>query len=212
VLKLRALEGTGFGNYLHTMHFFDQALEDLKGALARDGLLDDTLLVVFGDHDAGFARDAALARTIGIESGAAAWILNDRIPLFIRAGTARTASPDLIGARAIPAGQTDLAPTLLALMGIDPVPLPYLGRNLLGAGGDGPVPRPYGDWLDASHLFLAGEGDASCFDLAGHHATSASACAEENTRARRVRDLSRLIVIDDVQQELRRRLAVAAPQ
>ena len=28
VLKLGALEGTSFGNYLHTMRFFDQALED----------------------------------------------------------------------------------------------------------------------------------------------------------------------------------------
>ena len=42
VLKLGALEGTSFGNYLHTMRFFDQALEDFKTALARDGLLDDS--------------------------------------------------------------------------------------------------------------------------------------------------------------------------
>jgi Phosphoglycerol transferase and related proteins, alkaline phosphatase superfamily len=30
VLKLGALENTPFGNYLHTMRFFDQALEDFK--------------------------------------------------------------------------------------------------------------------------------------------------------------------------------------
>jgi phosphoglycerol transferase MdoB-like AlkP superfamily enzyme len=56
VLKLGGLEGTPFGNYLHTMHFFDQALEDFKTALARDRLLDDSVVVVFGDHDAGFER------------------------------------------------------------------------------------------------------------------------------------------------------------
>ena len=88
VLKLGALEGTSFGNYLHTMRFFDQALEDFRTALARDGLLDSSVLVVFGDHDAGFARDASLARTIGIGTDGAAWTLNDRIPLFIRAGRA----------------------------------------------------------------------------------------------------------------------------
>src|SRR5204863_5175716 len=91
VLKLGALEGTSFGNYLHTMHFFDQALEEFKAALARDGLLDDSLIVVFGDHDAGFARDASLARTIGIGTDAPAWTLNDRVPLFIRAGRAGAA-------------------------------------------------------------------------------------------------------------------------
>ena len=207
VLTLGALEGTSFGNYLHTMRFFDQALEDFKAALAKDGLLDDSVLVVFGDHDAGFARDASLARTIGIGSGAAAWMLNDRVPMFIRAGGAGGSEADLIGARAMPAGQTDLAPTVLALLGIDPAPLPYLGRNLLGAAVDRPVPRPYGDWLDARHLFLAGDAAAACYDLARHAAEARSACSAEDALARRARELSRLIVIDDLQQPLRARLA-----
>ena len=111
------------------------------------------------------------------------------------------------GARARPAGQTDLAPTVLALLGIDPVPLPYLGRNLLGATINRPVPRPYGDWLGASHLFLAGDADASCYDLSRRLVSAPSACAAEDALARRARDLSRLVVIDDPQQQVRARLA-----
>jgi phosphoglycerol transferase MdoB-like AlkP superfamily enzyme len=247
VLKLGALEGTSFGNYLHTMRFFDQALADFRDALAHDGLLDSSLIVVFGDHDAGFARDPSLARTIGIGVDNAAWALNDRIPLFIRvgaagvgwarrageageagrAGWARQAAgagqageagrsgwkgQDLIGARPRPAGQTDFAPTILALLGIDPAPLPYLGRNLLGAADDRPVPRPYGDWLDAKHLFRAGNADTSCYDLASRAIVAPVECAVEDARARRARDLSRLIVIEDLQQQLRTRLAAATPQ
>jgi lipoteichoic acid synthase len=206
VLKLGALEGTSFGNYLHTMRFFDQALEDFKTALARDGLLADSLIVVFGDHDAGFARDAALARTIGIGQDAASWVLNDRVPLFMRAGGA-DARADLIGERAMPAGQTDLAPTVLALLGIDAAALPYLGRNLLaGTEIDRPVPRPYGDWLDPRHLFLAADIAAPCYDLARRVAESRPPCAAADALARRARELSRLIVIDDLQQPLRARL------
>jgi phosphoglycerol transferase MdoB-like AlkP superfamily enzyme len=225
VLKLGALEGTPFGNYLHTMHFFDQALAGFKDALAHDGLLDSSLIVVFGDHDAGFARDPSLSRTIGIGVDDSAWALNDRIPLFIRvgaggagqagragrageAGRAGWEGQDLIGARPRPAGQTDFAPTILALLGIDAAPLPYLGRNLLGAADDRPVPRPYGDWLDAKHLFRAGSAGTSCYDLASRAIVAPAACSVEDSRARRARNLSRLIVIEDLQQQLRTRLAV----
>ena len=97
----------------------------------------------------------------------------------------RRASGRLTGARGMPAGQTDLAPTVLALLGIDPAPLPYLGRNLLGVDGDRPVPRPYGDWLDARHLFLAGSRGSSCYDL-GRRVVVAPCrvCRGRRTRAR----------------------------
>src|SRR5262249_42605767 len=114
-LRLGALEGTSFGNYLHTMRFFDRALEDFMAALSHDGLLDTTMVAVFGDHDAGFARDAAMARTMGIGADDAAWALNDRVPLFVR-----VPGVELPHAVDRPAGQTDFAPTLLALLGIDP--------------------------------------------------------------------------------------------
>jgi len=183
--------------------------------------------VVFGDHDAGFARDASLARRIGIGIDDVAWALNDRVPLFIRAGRAGKAAGaarargeeetgeaggDLIGARAIVAGQTDFAPTVLALLGIDPTPLPYLGRNLLASAGDRPVPRPYGDWLDDQHLFRAGSAGASCYDVGRRAIVAPSACAVEDARARRLRDLSHLIVIDDLQQQLRERLTTPSSQ
>jgi lipoteichoic acid synthase len=218
VLKLGALDGTSFGNYLHTMRFFDQALEDFKEALARDGLLQDTVVVVFGDHDAGFARSAALARTLGIRADEFAWALNDRVPLFVRFQDRDRGVDGLTGARPQPAGQMDLAPTLLALLGIDPAPLPYLGRNLLEPGEKndaGPVPRPYGDWLDARHLFLSrgsGAGGAigpTCYDVGRALVASPLDCAATDAEARRTRDLSRLIVVDDLQETLRERLGSA---
>jgi len=208
VLALGALEGTSFGNYLHTMRFFDQALEEFRDALARDGLLDQTMLVVFGDHDAGFARDAALAQTIGIGGDEMSWTLNDRVPLFIRTGVADASATGLAGERTLPAGQTDFAPTILPLLGVDAAPLPYVGRNLLGAAGDGPVPRPYGDWLDARHLFLA-RGAGSCFDLARGAPRPAIDCRSADDAARREREVSRLVVVDDLQQRLRERLGAA---
>jgi phosphoglycerol transferase MdoB-like AlkP superfamily enzyme len=202
VLRLGPLEGTPFGNYLHTMRFLDQALEDFKIALARNGLLDDSVIVVFGDHDAGFGRDESIARMIDIRADDSSWELNDRVPLFIRA-------PGLHGERAAPAGQTDLAPTLLGLVGVDASHLPYVGRNLLAAGESGPVPRPYGDWIDDRHLYLTRGADHVCVDLARRLAAGRDACGAANQAARRERDISRLVITDDLQHRIFDRLTRA---
>jgi phosphoglycerol transferase MdoB-like AlkP superfamily enzyme len=230
VLKLGALENTSFGNYLHTMRFFDEALDAFKASLARNGLLDESVLVVFGDHDAGFPRDRTHAKDIGIGADEISWALNDRVPLFVRvpglhdppdpqdprdpptfAPGASMGEPgahdprSLRGARSAPAGQTDMAPTLLALLGIDPGPLPYIGRNLL-AGLDAPVDRPYGDWLDAHHLFLTHAANAVCYDLHRRAAVPAAGCSETDRSARAARQVSRLVIAEDLQQRLRDRM------
>jgi phosphoglycerol transferase MdoB-like AlkP superfamily enzyme len=204
VLKLGSLEHSSFGNYLHTMHFFDQAFEEFKAALAKAGLLDKTLLVVFGDHDAGFPRDPSLAATIGIGTGDVAWELNDRIPLLVK--VPGQTDGRLSGALSLAAGQTDFAPTLLALLGIDPAPLPYVGRNLLGNPDDRPIVRPYGGWLDRTHLFinLTTSGRAvGCYLLSPAAFVDESACRATSEIARRSRDIARLVVIGDLQQRLR---------
>jgi arylsulfatase A-like enzyme len=111
----------------------------------------------------------------------------------------------LHGNRPLAAGQTDFAPTLLALLGIDPAPLPYAGRNLLGQPGDPPVVRPYGDWLDDEHLWISHTADhaRACYDVAHGAFTEVGACSQALTTARKARDVSRLVVADDLQQRLR---------
>jgi phosphoglycerol transferase MdoB-like AlkP superfamily enzyme len=209
VLKLGTLERTPFGNYLHTMRFFDKALDDFKAALTRDGLLNDSVLAVFGDHDAGFAREPLIAQAIGVAPTEAAWSLADRVPLFVRLPGSQTAE---LASNAIPttAGQTDFAPTWLALLGIDASSLPWVGRNLLGQADESPVPRPYGDWLDRTHLFLSGTSAATrvCYALTTGGRADVAACSAANELARQEREISHLVITDDLQQQLR---AVLAP-
>jgi len=98
-----------------------------------------------------------------------------------------------------------LAEHIGALLGIDPRPLPYVGRNLL-AGLEAPVVRPYGDWLDAHHLFLTHPADAVCYDLRRRAAVPAADCSETDRSARAARQVSRLVVTEDLQQRLRDRM------
>ncbi len=204
VLRLGALERTPFGNYLHTMRFFDTALDDFQAALARAGLLDDTMLVVFGDHDAGFAHSDVIAGTVGIDSDVASWELNDRVPFLIK--WPRSTSPQVTGRLPIAAGQSDFAPTLLALLGIDPARLPYVARNLLGQATDVPIVRPYGDWLDRTHVFIsrsrAEHGD-ECYETTEASRVDPEQCAAANARALRTRDVARLVVTEQLREALR---------
>lgn len=46
------LEGTVIGNYFKSVHYADEALGQLMKDLEKNGLLDNTVVVIYGDHDA----------------------------------------------------------------------------------------------------------------------------------------------------------------
>ena len=50
------LEGSKLGNYYKSLHYADEALGELIIQLDKEGLLEDTVLVIYGDHDARISR------------------------------------------------------------------------------------------------------------------------------------------------------------
>ncbi len=46
------LEGTKLGNYFKSVHYADEALGEFFNELDKNGLLDNTVVVLYGDHDA----------------------------------------------------------------------------------------------------------------------------------------------------------------
>lgn len=46
------LNGTTMGNYLRSVHYADETLGEFINILDDEGLLEDTILVIYGDHDA----------------------------------------------------------------------------------------------------------------------------------------------------------------
>ena len=50
------LKGTTLGNYFTTVHYADQAIGELVDELDKEGLLENTVLVIYGDHDAKIKR------------------------------------------------------------------------------------------------------------------------------------------------------------
>ena len=46
------LEGTTMGNYIKSVHYADEAIGQLINDLDKEGLLENTVIVIYGDHDA----------------------------------------------------------------------------------------------------------------------------------------------------------------
>ena len=194
-------EGTPFGSYLHTMHHFDQALRVFMAGLEEAGLGDRTVVVLWGDHDAGFEWRPEIAEALGTSHNAAGWYLSQQVPLVIR--VPELAAPTEALDR--PAGHADVAPTLLALLGVDPGPYAFTGRNLLGTPGTGPVVGEYRCWRDATHLYLRRGPlltDGECIELETMTRVEPGACSGSFDAARREVEISRLVLEHDLQQKL----------
>lgn len=204
--------GTPFGAYLHTMRLFDRALERFVERLDGLGLGERTVIALWGDHDAGFEWTASFAGRLGRPHDAAGWYLSQTVPLFIRVPGAA----HLAGEHALPAGHVDVAPTLLALLGVDPAPYAMLGRNLLGEPGDEPVVGEYRCWRDRERLFLQGGrrlDDGRCLDAGTLEPLATEACADGHRAAMTRVAVSNAVLAHDLQAELHALLAasVAAP-
>lgn len=50
------MEGTKLGNYFKSIHYADSALGELITGLDEKGLLDNTILIIYGDHDARLSK------------------------------------------------------------------------------------------------------------------------------------------------------------
>ena len=153
------------GDYLQSVRLFDDAFGIFVRGLERDGLLDRTVLVVAGDHQA-WLEDAELQRVwegAGKTTPASRfdlWNLKTRVPLLIRLPQARQAGP-----RDVPAGHPDITPTVLSLLGATAASGPWLGRDLTAPGRRLIVFRD-GSLTDGQTVRI-GSGSPECFARTG---------------------------------------------
>lgn len=188
--------GTSFGDYLQGMRHLDTALGDLRAGLERAGLADDTVLVIFGDHDAGFPWEGRTARAAGLSPSFARWLLEDRVPaLILNPGDGAPSGP-----QATAAGLIDLAPTMLGLLGVDAGPLPFMGRDLLAAEASDVRVRPQGGWRDDEHLFHGPSG--RCLSVASGLDVSPERCEPGTRQAAAARAVATQVIVHGLQSAL----------
>lgn len=125
--KTSSTSDSTINNYFQTAHYLDQAVHEFFNYLKKSGLYQNSMIVIYGDHYAlSNSENQTLAPLIG--ESADTWndfnnVQMQRVPFMINA-------PNLNGFRDNNvAGEIDVLPTLLHLLGID-------NRNYVEFGSD----------------------------------------------------------------------------
>jgi len=168
-----------FVRYLEAMHYLDRTLGTFIDALDRGGLLENSVIVLFGDHMAVhgyYGKDLC-----GLLKLPPNPIEHFKVPIVIRPGKT---TPELRGkVIGLPAGQVDVAPTLLYLLGLEPKGA-FFGKNLLMAKKNtvalSRIFLPEGSFVSDRHIFLNGYSrNRACYDAASFAAVPVSDCSGE---------------------------------
>jgi lipoteichoic acid synthase len=183
---MKTKEKNDLGRYVSLIREVDTLIGRLLDHLRTSGLADDTLVVVTGDHGEAFGR---LHHVSG--HGFTVYDEEVRAPLFLWNPRLfpRGGHSDVIGS------QTDLAPTLLDVLGV-PQPAGWDGRSLFAAGRP---PRTYlfaaawGSYLlgvreeNWKYIYDVRGGQEELYDLAADVDEQKDVAAAQPDRAHRLR-------------------------
>ena len=132
-LKLpKNIDDTKLGGYFQSVHYTDKQIGFFIDKLEKLGLLNDTVLVIYGDHGGVHKYYNDEIQNVPLEGDW--WKERDyKIPLFIYGNGIEGKTISVAG------GQTDIVPTVLYLLGIDVKENIFMGRNLLNTNRNSTV-------------------------------------------------------------------------
>ena len=121
--------------YLQSTAYVDRTLEEFMDALKKEGLYENSIFVLYGDHYAISQVDEEYATEIESFTGEPYSIVERfKVPLIIHVpGMDKAEKIDTVGAH------IDVLPTLLCLLGIDNTDSVMFGHNLLDPEYEGIV-------------------------------------------------------------------------
>lgn len=153
------LEGTTLGRYLRAQNYADEQLGNAIERLKDDGLWDDTVVVVYGDHFALTPQKLGPAETPLLEEFTGRQYTDAQqfqVPLIVHL-------PGQVQPRRLDGafGQVDIMPTIAELLGVDVSGMVHFGRSVF-EGGAPIVPvrhnAPEGTFATDDWLFRPGMG------------------------------------------------------
>ena len=163
------MEGTKLGLYLKSVHYADQALGEFLDSMEEEGLLDNTVIVLYGDHDARLdINDYVRLYNYDIKTDSILspddpdyinfdeyqYELNRKVPFMIWSSETKEKLHKTVSDVM---GMYDVMPTLGNMLGV------YnkyaLGHDIFQIGSDNIVVFPNGNWITNSIYYNAQKGE-----------------------------------------------------
>ncbi|NMO95403.1 LTA synthase family protein [Paenibacillus lemnae] len=196
-LDAGAFSGNIFGDYLQSVHYADKALGQMMDQLKAQGLWDNSILVIYGDHDNSITDRAFYEQFYGRPlSDLDMEQIMHQVPMLIHL-------PDdgLAGTYEEPAGMMHTAPTLYHLLGISTEPYDLMGSSLTSKKNR-LVPLRSGAFSDDQVFFIPSETGSfesgACYSLKDRQPTDTLACAAGHEKSRQMLNISDQVVTYDL--------------
>ena len=168
------LEGTKIGNYLKSVHYADEAIGQLIEQLEENGLLDDTVIVLYGDHDCKLKQsefrklyDSEYYESVLIDPENTVGIIdnftyeiNRKVPFFIWSKDTKNSKYTKEVNEVM--GMVDIMPTLANMLGVKPK---YALGNDMFSINENIVVFPDGNWLTNKVYYNSSNGEFRQLDL-----------------------------------------------
>jgi len=186
-------EGTFVGDYIRSQNYADDALGKFIEQLKQDGVWDNSLVVLYGDH-LGLpiysldSKDKELMHEIYGRDYTSADMIN--IPLLIHGTGVQPEVNEQVG------GQVDLLPTAANLLGVSMDNQLHFGQDLLNHNNSSLLPERYylpsGTFINDTTLYIPGIGyeDGTKHPLSNSDGKKTQASKDEFERALQLLHLS----------------------
>ncbi|MFF2480832.1 LTA synthase family protein [Paenibacillus sp. NPDC058071] len=141
-------EGTFLGDYLKSVHFADANLGKFLDSLKQKSYYDNTIIVIYGDHDSGVSLEDIKAIDDRVTGNAR----TNKVPLIIYIPGENSETFSKV------AGHLDTLPTLLHLLGINNEQSLFMGKNLFSFDKS-PVVFRNGSFISEDIIYM----DGTCY-------------------------------------------------
>lgn len=138
--------------YIQTAHYLDQALEQYINDLKAKGLYDDSVIMIYGDHyGISENHNNAMEKLLGEQITPAKFTDLNRTGFWLKIPGKNGTVDETY------AGQMDVMPTILHLVGIDSKNYLMLGTDMLSKDHNDVIPFRNGDFITKDYKFVNGK-------------------------------------------------------